>query len=83
MHASATMVGTYIIARSGPADSHLLADFHVRRDVLENDIIVARSCIAEGAEACDQDGGDIELHCGGSSRCRGQCEVVAIGDRAE
>jgi hypothetical protein len=56
MIASAMMVGTYVVARSGPADSHLLADFHVRGDVLKHEIVPSRGCIAEGAEESDQDG---------------------------
>lgn len=50
---------TYIIAWSGPGDSYLLADLHVRRDVREDDIVVACVCtggVAEVAEECGQNG---------------------------
>jgi hypothetical protein len=62
---------TYIVAWSGPADSHLLANFHVRRDVCEHDIVVAERAtggIAEIAEERGQDGWDVELHCSDSDR---------------
>jgi len=57
---------TYIVAWSGPADSHLLANFHVRRDVSEYKIVVAVRAIggiAEVVEERDEEYLDIELHC--------------------
>lgn len=56
----------YIVARSRPADSHLLANLHLRRHVCEYEIVIAQRFIgdfAKVAEECRQDGWDAELHC--------------------
>jgi hypothetical protein len=47
--------------------SDLLADFNVRGYIGDLDMRVWHIGIAQAAEERDQDGWDVELHCGGES----------------
>lgn len=57
---------TYIVSGSGPADSYLLADLNMRRDIFKHNVVVTVVLrIAEEGGGQEEDG-NAQFHCGGT-----------------